>query len=328
MVISRYNLTDHDPYQFESFNFINYFSQGVQGHIDEVNGRICAELARLEGVEDILSAMTGYNMWRTKLILGMAHNLHSLREGHLNVAVAIELVNIAYFIHKAGTSGGAGGTIKGLRDWTMGRSILAGDYYLTRAALAALESDRLRTLGAIAAIMQNIPIGHICSLSSNDTPSAAQRRYRQVWSYTVNRVTLNCIVACLSEAGHSNFAIGDLERFARLIAFNHATHKDVRWWRSAADGERIEWNMPIFFSYRAAGPDDRAQIMRFVSNEDEHSPSKSCALSLIERTGGIDRCEHEAKEGFLNAANWLSNFRATTFQLGSLSKRCPTKEDI
>lgn len=268
-------------------NLLDYFSVNIGEAMDEVADRISNELNRL-GIDAVpaVQALGDHSLWRARLVLGLAQRSATLSAGHLDVAVAIELLNIAFGTHLVATDDILRSHAS-LASHHQGHLILAGDYYLTRAAVTALRSEHLTTLQAIAAIMTAIPTGRIALLAGIDRPTDAVRRYRIGQTHLYHRVAANCFRASLSESGLIDRHADCATRLAAWTASAIPARRD--WLARALGAPHAVWDLPMIIALRRLPVGDRVAALGDLTAGDP-AAAHTRAMIAIQQTGAMESC--------------------------------------
>lgn len=279
------------------------FSRDLEDLMGEVSERVIGDLDRLVADTALTRAIVAVkSLWRAHLVLGLAQRSGTLNPRHLDVAIAIELLDIAFDTHLLGTlrTVGPHRIDAGIDEGAM---ILAGDYYLTRAAITALRSDRIETLRQVAAIMGAIPSGHILELEKPNRPGGVIRKYVRSRRYLYGKVAVACLRASLSESGIAEGGAARIDMLAALTASAINSRRD--WIQRAANPLRPDWDMPLLVALRAQPVERRAGFFERIVSHSGHSEA------LIEReianTRALSTCGELAQHWASGAAAALED---------------------
>lgn len=277
---------------------LSCFSRDLEGLSEEVADRVVADLDQLVADTALARAIiAGKSLWRAHLVLGLAQRSGTLSARHIDVAIAIELLDIAFDTHLLGTLRRAGPyrLDEGVDEGAM---ILAGDYYLTRAAIAALRSERIETLRQVAAIMGAIPSGHILGLEQPRQPGGVIRQYVRSRRYLYGKVAVACLRASLSESGIAESGAARIDMLAALTASAINSRRD--WIQRAANPLRPDWDLPLLVALRAQPLECRAFFFEQVVS---HSGQNEASIErAIADTQALSTCGHLAQRWASGAA--------------------------
>lgn len=233
----------------EPDNVLYAYSDNIGSMLEEVSDRIVEELGCI--VSDKTTArhmVAGKSFWRAHLVLGLAQRSGTLTPRHMDVAIAIEMLDLAFDAHVVGTRKALGPYQFGA-GVEEGKMILAGDYYLTRAAISALRSERMETLRNVAAIMSAIPAGHIVELEDATRGFEVVRRYVRSRRYFFGKVAAACIGASLSESGIEVHHASKIDQLAAMTASAINSRRD--WAQRAAIPAHRSWDLPMIVALKS-----------------------------------------------------------------------------
>jgi hypothetical protein len=294
---------------------LSCFSRDLEGLIEEVADRVVTDLDQLVADTALARAIiAGKSLWRAHLVLGLAQRSGTLTARHIDVAIAIELLDIAFDTHLLGTMRRAG-PYRLDAEVNEGAMILAGDFYLTRAAIVALRSDRIETLRQVAAIMGAIPSGHLLELEQPRQPGGVIRQYVRSRRYLYGKVAVACLRASLSESGIAESCAARVDMLAALTASAISSRRD--WIQRAANPLRPDWDLPLLVALRAQ-PLERRNV--FFQQVVSHSGQNESAIEReIADTRALSTCGHLAQHWASGAAAALQEL----FPVSSIGLRIP-----
>lgn len=282
---------------------LSAYSSDLDSLIEEVSGRIVEELGCI--VSDPMVArqlVSGKSFWRAHLVLGLAQRNNAVTARHMDVAMAVELLDLAFDTHVVGTLKAIGPYEFGF-EIDEGKMVLAGDYYLTRAATSALRSDRIETLRQISLVMSAIPAGHLVKLEQPASPYRAIHRYVRSRRYFYGKVASACLKASLAESGIAHSAATKLDMLAALTASAVNSRRD--WIKRSAFPALRDWDLPLLVALKSQPLERRDRFFSSVADQGNHS------APLIEReianTRALETCGRLAQGWASSARNALAD---------------------
>ncbi len=179
--------------------------------------------------------------------------------------------------------------------WHSKRSVLVGDYVLSRAIRAALTDNIAYAIEDIAGVIEQMSMGEIEQIDATLKLDMTEERY-----YNVIRSKTAYLIGCAAKLGarsvgadSENCAV--MEQLGQLIGMMFQITDDILDLTGSSTGKRLandikerKITLPLIYAFKRADKKESAKIMAILRSRKDANKDVADVVNFIVKNGGVD----------------------------------------